>query len=335
MKDLNRPVQEALRLQALEALDIPFLPLEERFDRITRTLTRLFKTPVAYLSLIDRDTQWFKSIRGLDVLSVPIDNALCRHTLESKRMCVCEDFDNDERFKDSGNALHPGFQARFYASVPLFSQGQIIGTLAIADSQPRSFSNEEIVSLKDMASWAQTELHIPHADPLFLLLGDEELLPEESIDPETRLWNPATIRKFLRKSFDEHLLHLTPISVLLIGINQLNEIEQQYGQDARHQILQTYSSAMRQCLRADDLIGRYDDDKFLIVLNDCDPERSADVAKRIYKFVSDLQFHKLSIDHQPITCIGVAGAYERGLETENQLLEHASLSLQEASISQP
>jgi hypothetical protein len=60
------PKNEQARLAALDELGILYTPLEDRFDKITRTICRMFYTPIAYVSLIDSDTQWIKSSQGLD-----------------------------------------------------------------------------------------------------------------------------------------------------------------------------------------------------------------------------------------------------------------------------
>ena len=71
---------ETLRLAALEELGILYTPLENRFDKITRSLCRMFDMPIAYISLIDRDTQWIKSSKGLDLITTPRSASICANT---------------------------------------------------------------------------------------------------------------------------------------------------------------------------------------------------------------------------------------------------------------
>src|SRR5690606_31500553 len=98
MPPAAHPQQEQLRLEALQAVDILYLPLEEPFARITRILCRLFNVPIAYLSLMEADTQWFKSIQGADLLSTPRSDSLCQHTLLEDEMLICPDTLQDPRF---------------------------------------------------------------------------------------------------------------------------------------------------------------------------------------------------------------------------------------------
>ena len=72
MPDAIIPKNEQQRLAALDNLGILYTPLEDRFDKITRTLCRMFHMPIAYVSLIDSDTQWIKSSQGLNLISTHI-----------------------------------------------------------------------------------------------------------------------------------------------------------------------------------------------------------------------------------------------------------------------
>src|SRR5690606_32200891 len=127
MPPAAHPQQEQLRLEALQALDILYLPLEERFDRITRILCRLFNVPIANLSLVEADTQWLTSIPCAALLSTPRSDSLGQHTLLEDAMPICPDTLQDPRFADNPCVLGPP-NAPSYAGFLLKSRAQNIGT---------------------------------------------------------------------------------------------------------------------------------------------------------------------------------------------------------------
>lgn len=149
---------EPTRLAALSALDVLDTPAEPRFDRLTRLAALTFGVPIALISLVDKDRQWFKSRCGLDVEETPRSVAFCSHAVRLGDMLVVEDATQDARFRD--NPLVTGEpHVRFYAGQPVFSEGQAVGTLCIIDRQPRAFSDEHRQGLRDLAALVEVELN--------------------------------------------------------------------------------------------------------------------------------------------------------------------------------
>ena len=152
------PVNESNRIAALCGLAILDTPPEERFDRITRIAQRHFQVPIALVSLIDSDRQWFKSRQGLDATETPRDISFCGHAILSDEVFYIPNALEDLRFAD--NPLVTGApNIRFYAGAPLHSSsGERVGTLCIIDDQPRLFSSAELSLLRDLASCVDEEL---------------------------------------------------------------------------------------------------------------------------------------------------------------------------------
>jgi len=327
----SHPAREHQRLQALKELDILYLPLEDRFDRITRTLCRLFDVPVAYLSLIDDETQWFKSIHGLDLINTPRSDALCQHTLLEDEYLICEDMTQDPRFADNPYVTGAPY-ARFHAGYLLKSREQNVGTLCIVDTQPRSFSQDDLAALADIASWAQTELNLTQlSDMQVQLIGElDEAYQQARIDSLTRLWNQGTIKQILHRAFQRHLLNLTPLSVLMIDADHFKKVNDTYGHTVGDKVLQNIASALRQALRPQDAIGRYGGEEFLIILDDCEPRQAAELAKRILNRVRNLSFTDVAPDLKVTLSIGIAGSSARGLESETDLMDLADQALYRA-----
>lgn len=146
------------RLKALESLDVLDTPAEQRFDRFTRLAALTFGVPIALVSLVDGSRQWFKSRCGIETTEMPRSMAFCSHVVTQGEMMVVEDAAQDPRFAD--NPLVTGApHIRFYASQPLFSDGQPVGTLCIADCAPRRFDAEQRQALRDLADLAEAELN--------------------------------------------------------------------------------------------------------------------------------------------------------------------------------
>jgi ribonuclease BN (tRNA processing enzyme)/DNA-binding response OmpR family regulator len=151
------PPDEAQRLAALKALNVLDTAAEERFDRITRLAAALFDVPVALISLVDANRQWFKSSCGLDAAETPRDESFCAHAVVSRKPLVIPDALLDDRFADNPVVTGPG-RVRFYAGYPLFlSNGSCIGTLCVLDVRPRDFDASDIARLGDLAELARQE----------------------------------------------------------------------------------------------------------------------------------------------------------------------------------
>ncbi|WP_247894365.1 bifunctional diguanylate cyclase/phosphodiesterase [Azospirillum sp. B510] len=153
------PAREAERLAALQRYELLDTPAEPAFDQITRLAAKLLKVPVALISLVDHDRQWFKSRIGLPVRETPREHAFCAHALASDALFVVGDARRDDRF--AGNPLVTGDpNIRFYAGAPLrTADGLALGTICVMDDQPRpALTPEEEEALRDLS--AMTMAHI-------------------------------------------------------------------------------------------------------------------------------------------------------------------------------
>jgi len=151
--------QENRRLEELYSLDILDTPSEERFDRITRLAKSILGTPVALVSLLDHDRQWFKSRQGLDISETPRSMAVCDHAIRETSHLVVPDLLDDPRFCHNPLVTDdPNF--RFYAGAVLKSDnGLPLGTLCILDYQPRELTEQQLALLLELASIAERELN--------------------------------------------------------------------------------------------------------------------------------------------------------------------------------
>jgi GAF domain-containing protein len=146
-------MDEAARLRALDELGILDTETEEIFDRITRAAARTFDVPMALISLVDRDRQWFKSQLGFDTSETDRSLSFCAHALGEPRPLVIEDARLDERFADNPQVTGPP-NLRFYAGAQLRTkEGWDLGTLCVLDTEPRPApSEEQLEILIDLAA---------------------------------------------------------------------------------------------------------------------------------------------------------------------------------------
>ena len=141
------PPNEEERLAELTGLNLLDTPTEAEFDRVTERLTKLFKVPIALLTLIDKDRQWFKSQTGLptdlaEARCTSRDISLCGHVIANDEMLIVRDLARDPRFANNPFVKERGL--RFYAGVPLRGpNGFPIGTLTILDTKPREVTSQE------------------------------------------------------------------------------------------------------------------------------------------------------------------------------------------------
>jgi GAF domain-containing protein len=152
------PDNEAERLAALYALLILDTPPEQRFDKIVGFAASEFDVPIALISLIDRERQWFKASIGLDVCETGRDISFCGHAILARDIMVVPDALEDPRFADNPLVTgEPGIL--FYAGAPLvLPSGAALGTLCLIDRRPRTLDAMELGILATLRDLAVLEL---------------------------------------------------------------------------------------------------------------------------------------------------------------------------------
>jgi len=152
------PYDEETRLAAVERLGLLDTEAEERFDRHTRIAAAALDAPIALLTLVDRDRQWFKSHQGFDFSETPRDIGFCSHAILDDEPLVVTDALHDDRFAENP-AVVGDPRVRFYAGVPLHAaDGSRVGALCVVDHKPRSLSGTQMKMLKDIARLVEEEL---------------------------------------------------------------------------------------------------------------------------------------------------------------------------------
>jgi GAF domain len=161
-EEVAKALGEPGRLAALHDAALLDTPKEESFDRLARLAAKVVNAPVALVSAVDRDRQFFKSCLGLPEpwatdRETALTHSFCQHVVASREPVVITDARKDERVLDNLAIRDMGVIA--YLGVPLFSRdGYAIGTLCVIDHEPRIWKQEEIALVKDVAAAVVTEI---------------------------------------------------------------------------------------------------------------------------------------------------------------------------------
>jgi anti-sigma regulatory factor (Ser/Thr protein kinase) len=151
---------EAGRLAALRSYRILDTEPERAFEDLTLLASHICGTPIALITLIDADRQWFKSRVGVSVAETSRSIAFCSHAIEQRDLFVITDTLKDAKFRD--NPLVRGEpHIRFYAGAPLItSDGHALGTLCVADRVSRTLSTEQREALDALKRQAEAQLEL-------------------------------------------------------------------------------------------------------------------------------------------------------------------------------
>jgi diguanylate cyclase (GGDEF)-like protein/PAS domain S-box-containing protein len=160
MKIAPLPNDEQLRLMALKKYNILDTAPDAALDAMVKLASYICQTPIAAISLIDENRQWFKSITGLDVKETSRNVAFCAHAILQDETMIVADAQQDERFFDNP-LVTAAPDIRFYAGVPLAaSDGQHLGTLCVIDRVPRELNPEQLNAINILADNIMAHLNL-------------------------------------------------------------------------------------------------------------------------------------------------------------------------------
>lgn len=146
------------RVAALQKYAILDTEPEQAFDDLTLLASFICKTPIAMVSLIDENRQWFKSRIGMKASETPRDIAFCSVAIENPEVMVVPDTLKDDRFRDNPFVTSEP-NIRFYAGAPLINEdGFALGTLCVIDQSPREITNEQKEALRALSRLVLAQL---------------------------------------------------------------------------------------------------------------------------------------------------------------------------------
>lgn len=152
--------QEQSRLAALRAYKILDTEPETRFDDLTLLASQICGAPIALISLIDEERQWFKSKVGLEVGQTPREHAFCAHAILHKDVFIVEDATQDPRFKSNPMVVSEP-HIRFYAGTQIYSSDNFpLGTLCVIDRTPRQLTKDQRTALQALGRQVKAQLEL-------------------------------------------------------------------------------------------------------------------------------------------------------------------------------
>lgn len=281
------PPKEQERLAALAAYEVLDTLPETVFDDITFLASQICGTPIALISLVDRDRQWFKSKRGLDASETPRDVAFCAHAiLAPDRALVVPDALQDDRFRDNPLVLD-GPRIRFYAGAPLQApSGDALGTLCVIDRVPRALAAEQEQALlalsrqvmgqlelrKTVAELARTATDLRfYQDRLEdyqrrLERANASLAAESRTDGLTGLANRAAFDRRLEEEVERARRYGESLALLVMDVDRFKAFNDEFGHPAGDAVLRRVADVLKEHSRISDLCARVGGEEFAAIL---------------------------------------------------------------------
>ena len=262
-------------------------PIEERFERVTRLARRALAVPVAAVTFINAEKQWFKSVAGWTVTELTHDESLCPITIAAGGLTIIEDTGKDERTRK-----HPlvggGPKFRFYAGMPLRDEtNNAVGTFCVFDRKPHRMTRHDVETFEDLATLAQREivseqLRTVHS-AMAIKLGAARR--EAMMDPLTRLWNRRGASVLLKSACDDADARGSTLAVALLDLDRFKRINDTYGHQVGDEVLRKTASRLIRSIRATDVSCRVGGDEFLLLLTDTDAAMAATIVERVRRTV--------------------------------------------------
>ena len=278
---------ERRRLKALSAYDVLDTPPELPFDDLVALAARGCGTPVALISLIDAERQWFKAKVGVAVHETHRDLAFCDHAIRRPdELLVVTDATQDARF--CSNPLVTGaLHVRFYAGMPLVTPaGDALGTLCVLDTQPRELSSEQAETLSALSRQVVSQLELRrtanenarlYVDARRTARRAEHAATHDDITclPNRTLFGERVAECIARSQTDANFRY----AVGFVDIDHFKVVNDGLGHAAGDLLLSTVGRRLTDALRSagskPPMVARFGGDAFTVLLEDVVDEAAA------------------------------------------------------------
>ena len=296
------------RLQAVADLEILDTPTEAAFEEAVQLAAMICGTPIALVTILDGERQWFKAKLGITITETPVRDAFCAHAIEQDDLFIVPDAELDPRFQH--NPLVTGEpRIRFYAGMPLQTpSGFAAGTICVIDTVPRELSPQQRSALDMLARQVATQFEL--RDKIQKL--DQALKAKDLAESQLKKANQLLLELAVtddltglhnRRFFDDHLeiefalalRHKFPLSILLFDIDDFKAINDNFGHEEGDNILRQVAKALGRGARTSDIVARYGGEEFAVVLSNTTAESALALAERIRSMVQSAFSRQLPV----------------------------------------
>ena len=308
---------EEHRLETLRRYEILDSPQEASFDRITRLVTAVLNVPIAAVTLVDEDRQWFKSQQGLGISETPRSQSFCAHTMLKPGPMIVEDAQTDPRF--ASNPLVTGDpNIRFYVGIPLHARdGTPLGALCGIDSTPRQIDARELAILQELAELTceQLELHVV-----------------ATLDSLTGAMRRGAFVAAMEREVVRSRRTGRPLSCLMIDVDHFKDFNDRFGHAVGDEVLKSIVAACKSIIRASDFVGRLGGDEFGVVLPESDEGAAFEIGERVRQAIAKVEIPQIGSGFGISASIGVS-ALGASDPNASGLLMRTDNALYEAKVS--
>ncbi len=269
--DDARLYDDDARIAALHRLNVLDTAAEKPFEKIVTLVRTVLAVPIATVTLVDRDRQWFKAQRGLDRQETPRAISFCTHTIQQREPLIVEDAHLDPRFAGSPMVVGPP-HIRSYAGIPLRTpEGYNVGSLCAMDTRERRFSPADIAILSNFANIVCDELELRMIAQVDHLTG--ALTRRGFVEQAER--EIARSRRYDR-----------PSSLVMLDVDHFKAVNDTYGHTTGDQVLHQLARLAEATLRPIDVFGRLGGEEFGILLPETDADEALVVAERLREAIA-------------------------------------------------
>lgn len=260
------------RLAALRRYDVLDTSAEAPFDMLTGLVRTVLGVPIAAVSLIDAERQWFKSIAGLSACETSRDISFCSYTIKQRQPLIVPDALLDPRF--SANPLVTGDPfIRSYIGIPLETpDGYNLGALCAIDHKPRNFSKSEVGIMTTFAKLVLNELELRQIATSDALTGAMT----------RRAWIDAAqteVARCRRYGGDA--------TIILFDVDHFKQVNDAHGHPAGDAVLRGLAHRCIDTLREGDMLGRIGGEEFAVLLPATNARAATDLAERLRRQFAD------------------------------------------------
>lgn len=316
------PEYEAERQKALESYGLIGTDADPVYVHLIKLAAEICNTPMAMISLIDRNRQWFYARFGVDIEETDRVHALCAHSILEPGLTEVRDATEDERFADS--PLVTQFpHIRFYAAQPIkTAEGYCIGTVCVAGPVPAGLFEFQRASLKRLAEVVALLFESRKG----MIESERRLTHIATHDPLTMLPNRALGLDRLKRAIARAHRYHTKAAVLFIDLDKFKQVNDDFGHAGGDALLVEVAKRLLSETRETDSVARWGGDEFLVVLSDIDDVEKAEVKLKTLKGRLDEPY---DINGETVDCTASIGLaiYPTHGEDEGALLSHADTAM--------